>query len=81
MSFPIVRSVLQVSVFALELFTGADRLLMLVFEALSSIPETPSNNRARPGHQRHHADPRADPEWSKRISWKTSARGFGSQQG
>ena len=34
MSFPIVRSVLQVSMFALEAFTGADQLLMLVFQAV-----------------------------------------------
>ena len=34
MSFQIVRSAVQVSMFALKVFTGADQLLMLVFEAV-----------------------------------------------
>ena len=34
MSFPIVRSVVQFSMFALQIFTGADQSLMLVFETV-----------------------------------------------
>ena len=34
MSFQIVRSVMQFSMFALQVFIGANQLLMLVFEAV-----------------------------------------------
>ena len=51
MSFPIVRSVVQVSMFALKGFSGADQLLMLVFEALVH-PETSINNTDRPAGDR-----------------------------
>ena len=40
MSFQIIRSGLQVSMFALEVFTGADQVLMLVFDAVVHTSNT-----------------------------------------
>jgi len=40
MSFQIIRSGLQVSMFALEVSTGADQVLMLVFDAVVHTANT-----------------------------------------
>ena len=40
MSFQIIRSGLQVSMFALEVSTGADQVLMLVFDAVVHASNT-----------------------------------------